>query len=793
MVDPPRPADSAGEAAPLSTGTGTQSQDMASKSSSQPTNPQPNQSVRSLVALLTSILLAIFIVGLDRTIIATAMPRITDDFNSFSDIGWYRGSYLLTSCALQLLYGKSYTIFSIKWVLLANVLFFEAASALCGAAPNSATIIIGRAFMGIGAAGITAGVLICIAYTVPLSKRSLVQALFGALMGVAAIAGPLIGDALTSNVTWRWCFYINLPVGAPLREKLKQLDVLGTTLLVPGVICLLLALQWGGQTYAWNNGRIIALLTIAGVLLIGFVVSQIVRPATATVPTCILKQRSVAAAFWITFMFNCGSYIISSTLYFLPIWFQAIQGVSASKSGVQILPVMISTIIGTIGGGFINLAIGYYTPLAIAGACVMSVGSGLLTTLQLDSGIGNWFGYQVPNFAAQTVLPQDDVPTGLALMMFRSLIGASVYVPISQNVLGNILVQKLSWIPGFDPSLVTSGGVTSLIRSLPDTLRETPRVEYNGALRKVFLIGVVPNCLSVIGTEKNGEISVEDDESAEEENTGKTELQTYDRIAKHHGFNGQGKTILITGGATGVRFSIAKAFAGADVARIAIISRSCGQQETARAALEGAYPSTEIITYEASVTEGFRTGQIFHELGTVDVLVLSAAVAHRRAPGIEISEQDVRDAFEINVIATFNLTKTYLAMPQPVGSVKTLINISSAATQVCGMRVGYGPSKAAAAQMMQHFAAEEKSEKVRIFSLHSGALYTPGTARVFSKDAIAWEDINLPAHFALWLAGPESSSLHGRYVCAQWDVDELIALNDKLAQDVFILKIGLVL
>jgi MFS family permease len=204
------------------------------------------------------------------------MPRITDEFNSFDDIGWYGGSYLLTSCALQLLYGKVYTIFSIKWVLLGNIVFFEGASALCGAAPNSVAFIIGRAFMGIGAAGISAGVLICIAYTVPLEKRSLVQALFGALVGIAAICGPMIGGALTSNVTWRWCFYINLPVGAvailavllflkdperdttkgAIGEKLKQLDAIGTTLLVPGVICLLLALQWGGQTYAVSSSNI---------------------------------------------------------------------------------------------------------------------------------------------------------------------------------------------------------------------------------------------------------------------------------------------------------------------------------------------------------------------------------------------------------------------------------------------------------------------------------------------------------------------------------------------------------
>ena len=206
---------------------------------------------------------------------------------------------------------------------------------------------------------------------------------------------------------------------------------------------------------------------------------------------------------------------------------------------------MISTIVGTIGGGFINLAIGYYTPLAIVGACVMSVGSGLLTTLQVDTVFGKWFGYQViyglgfglcfqvPNLAAQTVLPQDDVPTGLALMMFGSLIGASVFVSIGQNVLGNLLVDKLSWIPGFDASLITSGGATTLLNSLPEDLRQAARVEYNQALQRVFLIGVVPNCLSVIGTvflewksikkDKKAKEAVEAPGSAEEQKVGGAE------------------------------------------------------------------------------------------------------------------------------------------------------------------------------------------------------------------------------------------------------------------------------
>ncbi|KAK3291297.1 putative NADP(+)-dependent dehydrogenase [Chaetomium fimeti] len=276
--------------------------------------------------------------------------------------------------------------------------------------------------------------------------------------------------------------------------------------------------------------------------------------------------------------------------------------------------------------------------------------------------------------------------------------------------------------------------------------------------------------------------------------------QTYDRIAKHHGFDGRGKTVLITGGATGVGFSIAKAFAEAGVARIAIVSRSPGPQETAKADLQAAHPAVQVLTYSTSVTDSTRLIEILSELGTVDILVLSAAAAHRRAPGTEITEQEVRDAFETNVLATFTLVRAFLRMPPTTTTApaapapaRTIIHLSSAAIQVSGQRVAYGPSKAAATQMMQQFAAEVDAAQVRIFSVHPGALYTPGTAQLFPREAMQWEDLALPAHFALWLAGPESAFLHGRYLWAQWDVDELLGLRERVAGDGFFLKIGLAL
>ncbi|OJJ70817.1 hypothetical protein ASPBRDRAFT_196378 [Aspergillus brasiliensis CBS 101740] len=514
-----------------------------------PTTTTTPPTTASTVIVIISVLLSMFLVALDRTILSTAIPQITDEFHSLTSVGWYGSAYLLTCCALQLIFGKIYTLFSVKWTLLCSILIFEASSALSGAAPNSTALIVGRAICGVGAAGIFAGVVVCIVHVVPLHKRPQIQGMFGALMGVSSIVGPLIGGGFTSDVTWRWCFYINLPVGGvallvilvfleipdqpsarvPLSEKIKQLDIPGVILLVPGTVCLLLALQWGGQTYPWNNSRVIALLILAAILLIGFSAVQILLSRTATLPPRIIKQRSVAAACWTTLTINCGNYIISksptthlsqlntkpnqTTVYFLPIYFQSIKGASASSSGIRTLPLMISMVSGSISSGILNTRIGYYTPLAIVGTCLMCVGNGLLTTLEVDTSMGKWIGYQivyglglglafqVPNLATQASLPKRDVPTGLALMLFATLLGAAVFVSAGENVLANQLVKRLDGFDGvdIDTGLITSGGATSLLESLPDGVRDTGLVAYNEALREVFRVGLVPTCLSVLG------------------------------------------------------------------------------------------------------------------------------------------------------------------------------------------------------------------------------------------------------------------------------------------------------
>ncbi|KAK3945773.1 putative HC-toxin efflux carrier [Diplogelasinospora grovesii] len=510
-----------------------------------------------LALLLSSVFISMFLVSLDRLIISTAIPQITNDFHSVTDIGWYGSAYLLTNCAFQLLYGKFYTFFSVRAVFLTAIFLFEVGSALCGAAPNSVSFIVGRAIAGLGSAGIMSGAITVIVYAVPLHKRPLYQGLFGAVFGVSSIVGPLVGGAFTTNVTWRWCFYINLPFGGiamvfialllkvpdrdttklPLMEKILQLDLLGTAALLPGTVCLLLALQWGGTTHPWNSWRIILLLVLAGVLLLIFVLVQVFKPDTATIPPRIFKQRSIIAGFWATICIGSQMMIF---VYFLPIWFQAIKGVSAIDSGIRLLPMILPMVAASMITGALVAKIGYYTPFMIVGNCIMAVGAGLLTTFAVDTEEGKWVGYQIlygwgmgctfqaPNLAAQTVLATKDVPVGTSLMFFSQLLGGAIFISVAQNVLNNELQTRLSSLPGFNPALLTSNGATSLIEQLPQAIRGTVLFEYNEALRKVFQVGLIMACLAILGAflmewrsvKKNAPKKKDAEEAVEEGNNG---------------------------------------------------------------------------------------------------------------------------------------------------------------------------------------------------------------------------------------------------------------------------------
>jgi EmrB/QacA subfamily drug resistance transporter len=478
-----------------------------------------------LFLIVFALCCAVFVMALDNSIIATAIPKITADFESLNDVGWYGSAYMLTGASLQLFFGKLYTFWSIKWIFLVAIGIFEVGSLVCAIAQNSVTLIIGRAVAGIGSAGIFAGALTILAYSVPLSKRPLYTGLIGGMFGISSVAGPLVGGVFTDSVTWRWCFYINLPIGfitvvvisvffpdpdrkiapATWKQRIWQLDPIGTAVFTPAVVCVLLALQWGGVDYEWSDSRVTSLLMLSGVLSILFCYIQWRMGENATVPARIFKQRDVWASSM--FEFFTGACFLES-LYFLPIWFQAVQNQTPIMSGVRNIPMLLGNVLSSVVAGTLVTRYGYYTPFMIIGAVFMPIGYGLLSSLEVDSSTGAWIGYQViagigvglgmqqPLIAVQVVLDIADVPTGTALVIFFQSLGGALFVSAGQTVFSSALTRGVKDIPEIHAEAILAAG--SEFRDVfPENLWDQLEEVFNTAVNETLYVSAATAAVTI--------------------------------------------------------------------------------------------------------------------------------------------------------------------------------------------------------------------------------------------------------------------------------------------------------
>ncbi|KAM3075467.1 hypothetical protein ACMFMG_007614 [Clarireedia jacksonii] len=488
-------------------------------------------STQKRILIMLAGYLAVFLISLDQNIISTAIPKITDEFHSLSDIGWYGSAYVLTMCSFQLLVGKICKYYPAKPIFLGSILLFEVGSAICGAAPSSDVFIFGRAVAGLGSSGLYSSLMVIMFHVVPIQQRPIYQGFFGAVSTVASIIGPLLGGTFTDKASWRWCFYVNLPIGAVtiiilililhlpsqklaprasgLIGKVKQLDPFGNLVFFPGMVCLILALQWGGTKYSWKNFRIILLLVLCGVLCLCFAAIQAWKKEDATVPPRLVKQRSIAAAMWFGF-FNFAAMMV--LLYYLPIWFQAVKGVSAVKSGIMLLPLIISSVIAILTSGIFISKIGYYNPPLILSTIITSIGAGLFTTFTPTTGHAKWIGCQVlfgiglgfgaqgPMNIAQTILNRSDIATGTAAIMFVRFLGSATSLPIAQNIFLGQLVSRMKNLPGISPHDVVNGGATDIRMLATGGELDVLLGDYNAAIVDVFYMVTAACCLTVVGT-----------------------------------------------------------------------------------------------------------------------------------------------------------------------------------------------------------------------------------------------------------------------------------------------------
>ncbi|KAJ5538318.1 Major facilitator superfamily domain general substrate transporter [Penicillium frequentans] len=414
-----------------------------------------------------------------QSIISTAIPKITVQFKSMDDIGWYGSAFFLTLAAFQSAWGHIYQGFSLRVSFLVAIAIFEIGSLICALAPNSIALIIGRAIQ---------------AFVAPPAKVPILIGLLGSTFSVASIAGPLLGGVFSQHLTWRWCFYINLPIGGvaagvlffffrtpeqaksgigrPLREKLKQFDFIGLAVLLAGLICFFLALQWGGVTKPWSDGSVIACLVLWVILTGAFVFIEWWQKDRALMALRILKSRNIGACCAFIFFLNAANF---SLIYNLPIYFQAINGDSPMTSGIKNIPTILSTSIATFISSAIVTKIKYYQPFLLAGSILATIGAGLIYTFNLTSGLGSIIGYQIiygtgtglsvqiPVVVAGALSSTEDQPITMATVLFFQFISAAYGVGSTDSIMNNLLVQSIPrYMEGVGPEEVINAGSSGL-------------------------------------------------------------------------------------------------------------------------------------------------------------------------------------------------------------------------------------------------------------------------------------------------------------------------------------------
>ncbi|KAF2800649.1 MFS general substrate transporter [Melanomma pulvis-pyrius CBS 109.77] len=486
----------------------------------------------SLASTLLSLALGTFLMALDTTIITVAIPEISTHFNALDQVGWIGSAYLITLTAFQPIAGNLYKNFDPKITYLVFMVIFEVGSALCAAAPLAAVFILGRAIAGIGAAGLIQGALGIITYISPLQKRPLYMAIVISVFGITSSMGPVVGGVFTDRITWRWCFWINLPIGLvafllvvfslqlkyvaniaerqlPLKTKLKRVDPIGIVLLFGFVSCLCIALQDGGNNIPWSSSRVIGLLVGFGALKILFWITQWRLGEHALIPVRFLRQRTVAFGSLFLFCDNMSNYI---KLYYLPFYFQAVLGTSAIRSGVNYIALAVPQFFGLLLSGGLVTGYGYFMPVILVGQVICVVGTGLLTRISTTTSTAEWatflaltgivlgMGINAPHIAIQAVMETDaDVFLANGVATFFSQLGGTVAIPIGNAIL-------LNGLGNYIPKYTKDIAVQTVIRAGPLALHDISpsadtvhgiQLAYSKAIQHVLIFALAVVCVSI--------------------------------------------------------------------------------------------------------------------------------------------------------------------------------------------------------------------------------------------------------------------------------------------------------
>ncbi|KAK2772864.1 MFS drug efflux [Colletotrichum kahawae] len=534
-------ADNASTKGPVS-GDNTDTERGATKE----TTSEPVRTVTGIrwIIVVFAILSSTFLFALDNTVVADVQPQIVLQFDAITDIAWLAVAFIMAATSTNLLFGQLYSHLKPKWLYIGSVVVFEVGSAVCGAAPTMNALIVGRALCGLGGVGMYLGVMTLIAATTTIQERPAYLASIGLTWGLGTVLGPVVGGAFAdSGATWRWAFYINLPIGglaapvylwmlpspdpqpgATLWQRLREIDWVGAPLMLGAIICFTMGISFGGVMYDWDSGQEIALFVVAGVLFIVFGLQQAycigITKERRLFPVELIVSRkyyrTIILMFCITASGGCAIFV---PVYFIPVFFQFTRGDSAIDAAVRLLPFIILAVFVTLlqGGVLSHPSGGLYFPWFTVGGAIVVAASALMYIVEpststawvygasamLGAGVGTFTqaGFSI----AQASVPEDKAAVASSMMALAQTSGINIALAVGNAVFLNRAEKRLTEIlpdtvPEEQIQLAIAGVGGDFVQTLPPDMQAEILDAIVEALNLPYILVIVAGAVVLVSS-----------------------------------------------------------------------------------------------------------------------------------------------------------------------------------------------------------------------------------------------------------------------------------------------------